>query len=42
MGILMKSMQVIQRYAIVAELFEICENTETELKLIKMDNSLHM
>ena len=42
MGILLKSMGSIQGYAIVAGLFEICENTETRLKLIKMDNSLHM
>ena len=42
MGILIKSMGVIQGYTIVAGLFETCENTETGLKLIEMDNSLHI
>ena len=35
-------MGVVQGYAVMAGLFEVCENTETWLKLIKMDNSLHM
>ena len=38
----MKSTGVKQGYTIVAGLFEICKSTETRLKLIKMDNSLHM
>ena len=42
MGILMKSMRVIQGYDIVAGLFEICENTKIRLKLIEMDNTLHI
>ena len=42
MDTLMKSMGVIQEYAIVAGLFEICKNTENQLKLVEMDNSLHM
>ena len=41
MGILQKSMRVIQGYTIVAGLFEIYENTENRLKLIGMDKSLH-
>ena len=42
MGILLKCIGVIQGYAIVAGLLNLCENTETGLKLIKIDNSLHM
>ena len=42
MGILKKSMRVIQGYTVVVEFFEICENTENKLKLIDMDNSLYM
>ena len=43
MGILKKSMRVIQGYTIIVTgLFEICENTEHRLKLIKVDYSYHM
>ena len=36
-------MRVIQGYTVVVEFFfEICENTENRIKLIKMDFSLHM
>ena len=41
-GILIKSMGVIQGYAIVAGLFDVCENTETPLKLIKLDMSINI
>ena len=42
MGILKKSVRVMQGYTIVARLLEICENTENRLKLIEMGNSFHM
>ena len=37
----MKSIGVLQGYAIVAGLFEIRKNREIRLKFIKIDNSLH-
>ena len=42
MGIFKKSMRVIQGYTVVVEFFKICEITENRLKLIEMDNLLHM
>ena len=42
MGILMKSVGVIQGYAIVAGLFDIRKITETRQKIIKMDNFFYI
>ena len=41
MGIRKKSMRVLQGYTIVANIFDICKNTENQLKLIEMEYSLH-
>ena len=38
----MKSMGVIQGYEIVAVFFKLCQNTENQLKLVEIDNSLRM
>ena len=40
MGIIKKSMRVIQGYTIVPGLFDICQNTENRQKLIEIDNSV--
>ena len=42
MGILLKSMGVIQGYAIVAERFETCKNIDNRLKLVEIDNCSHI
>ena len=41
MGIQMNRTGVIQGYVIVEESFDFCENTENQLKLNGIDNSLH-
>ena len=41
-GILTKRMGVMQGYAISVGLFKITETTESRLKLIEMENSLHL
>ena len=42
MGIYIKSMGAMQGCVLLAGFFEICENRENRLKLIEMDNSLHL